>query len=281
MAKIQAPVVGAYRNLAAWIKAQPVRDRPRLQKLVAQLRRLLAGQRKDDLKWWHRMGTCVQGIFPKDERLYGSGAIDLLADALQPGRKRSDKRLTNKLCFARRFAATFDQDELARLVAARSAKGKPVRQFDVISLALVPSGEDRERLLARCLAEDWSGRRLRSEIHNFLGRKHHLGGRSPKPPEAMTAGVALRDIFLRSREWVEHHNAWFGGKRPALRRIRRSAQDEELYAELGRAAEEMSKVRDAIDEALERLESLAREMEKSIGSSPSVSSNRPGSRKKR
>jgi hypothetical protein len=54
---------------------------------------------------------------------------------------------------------------------------------------------------------------------------------------------------------------WFADKKTALRRVSKRNQTDELYEELSRAADAMIEMQQAVDEGLDGIERIAREME--------------------
>ena len=237
----------------------------RREKLRRELHSLFAARRDDDLRWWHGVGRVVGEMFPQAARLHGSGAIELLASDLQPGRARQDKRLVGRLYFARDFAAKVGKTELERLISARNRAGKPLLVYHVRNLLVLASPRDRKELLARCLKENWTTIELRRAIQNRRGRKGHMAGRKPEKVGPLTPHMALRDIYLQARKWMAHHEAWFAEEDAALREVARQSHSQELADELKRARQAITEIRGAVKIAEGELRRLASECRESAG----------------
>lgn len=189
-----------------------------------------------------------------------SNVIKLLAKDLQPDEDQGGTGLVSRLYFARDLASKLNLAEVKALAATRNAAGKPLSVYHMERLLSVDDPSDRQALLEQCIARNWSVRDLTTAVQNYRGVKKRAG-LSPQGLETMGPGVALRDIYLRSREWSEHHKVWFGCKKGTLRRIPRKAHSQELLDELGRAADGLIAVWDSVEQAPAQLESLAREIE--------------------
>jgi len=211
-------------SIHKWIENRPGEAeecRKRLQRLHA----LLAKPRRDDLCWWYKVGVEVQQILPKADRSYGSRVIRLLAKDLQPHEGQGGTGLVSRLYFARDLAAKYNLDEVRELAAKRNAAGNPLSVYHFERLLSLDDPEDRQAMLAQCVARNWSVRHLATVVQNRRGYKWR-SGRFPQALQPMGLGTALRDIFLSSRcgnsttkpGWAGRRQPWSGfPSRPAGR----------------------------------------------------------------
>ncbi len=250
----------AFKDINAWIKSRPVTERRELRKLLSEIKKLLKRPERDDFAWWHGVGTRVLDFFPKGDRQYGTGVVELLADYFQPGREQADKTTTNLLYRARQLADTFTLREVRELAKKQTASGDPLTRCHVTSLLAVEDKAERNDMLRKCLKGDWSVACLCREIQNRRGRKKSAGGLSPVPPDNPSPGVALRDISILSRRWMTNHEVWFIGKRAPLSEEERKLCDESMLKEVGGAIQGLVKVRGAVKEQLQRLKQLERDL---------------------
>ena len=257
-----------FDDIDAWIKSQPVTERRKLRRLLKELKKLVKQPQRDDLAWWHDVGTLALEFFPKGDRQYGVGVVELLADYLKPGRERRDKTTTILLYRARQLADTFTSREVRALGKKRTAGGDLLKLRHVTSLLAVDDRDERNALLAKCLAKNWSVARLRRKIQNRHGRKRSAGGLSPVPPDNPSPGVALRDISILSRRWMTNCHVWFVGRKPALKKIPVKDRDEAMLKELRQAEDGLIEVAGAVKQGLVQIEKLAREVEGTVKSRP-------------
>jgi len=262
MAKKKSPPARKYKDIAAWIKDQPQTERTRLRAALTELRKLFKGPQQDDLCWWHRVGKRMLALQPKEDRRYGSNVMELLANYLQPDREWQDKRVPNLLYRTRDFADKYSWREAQALDKAR--REKRLTSLHIVALVSLEDKGLREKLLKQCLAENWSGQRLRREIQNKVGRKRSSGGLSPTPPENSSPGVALRDISILSRRWMTNYEVWFVGKRAPLGSDEIKACNEAMLKDTGAAIQGLTDVRDAVREQLKRLRQYERDIKESL-----------------
>ena len=250
-----------YASIDEWLKGQP--DRKELRGTLRELHRLIKDKENGwaDLAWWHDVGTCVARFLPKGDRCHGDNVIELLANALQPGRDLGDWKLPNVLYRARDFVGKYEsRKDAENLGRKRNADNKPLTLLHVSVLLSVKDDAQREEFMDRCLKESWSAQQLRREIQNTTGRKRGTGGRSPSPPKYSSAGVALRDIANMANRWTAFHKVWFVG----LRRLPVTNQNESMLHEIENAKEGLKYVRDDVEEALEKVQSLERQVKSNL-----------------
>ena len=244
-----------YASITEWLKDQS--DKKDLHGALLKLRQLIKDKKErwNDLTWWHNVGTCVAQFLPKEDRHKGDNVIELLANALQPGRELKDWTLPHVLYRARDFVDKYkNRKDAEALGRKRNAKNKPLTRLHV-SVLLTANDDQREKFLAACLKNSWSAQELRRQIQNATGRKG-TGGRPPKPPTYSSAGVVLRDITVMANRWTAYHKVWFIGWKAPRRSIRAQDQDNDTLHEIKKAKEGLESVRDNVEEALKKVESL-------------------------
>lgn len=261
MAK-KGSTVRKHKDITTWVNAQPKSGQARSKAALSELRRLFKSPQHDDLCWWHRVGKRMLVLQPKEERRYGSAVVELIADHVKRGRKSGKKLIPNLLYRTRDFAEKYSWREAQKL--DRDRRKGLLNPLHVTALVSLDNKGLRDKLLRRCLTEKWSGQRLRREIQIAVGRKRSGGGCKPKPPKNPSPGVALRDISVLAKRWKAYHGVWFTDEKAALKRIPVKDRNEKMLEELGRAADELIEVWDAIDEGLKQLQSLAQELEEAI-----------------
>ena len=70
-----------YKTFNQWLKAQPEERHDDLRRQSDRLIRLFREPARDDLHWWHEVGTCLRQLIPTDERTgtrYGTRVRNLL-----------------------------------------------------------------------------------------------------------------------------------------------------------------------------------------------------------
>ena len=253
-------------NIHNWIEGQPARQRAKLARLVKELNLLFDSPAHSSVQWCHNVGRCVSQLFPREERHYGASVAELLADELEPGRARADKRLTNLFYQARDLADKYPDKRYVKSLARKTlANGKPLTLNHLKSLVSVDDDEQRDKLLAECLADSWSIRRLRWEIQKLVGRKRSRGGRTAKPKETPTAAIALHDIHVISNQWLDNYEAWFAGKRAPLPNVGKKEQTRKLLDDLEIAEKDLRKLKKATIDGLKTLRELKKITKQAVG----------------
>ncbi len=261
MAK-RGSTVRNYKDIGAWVNAQPKSGQARLKIALSELRRLFKSPQHDDLCWWHRVGKRMLVLQPKEDRRYGSSVVELIADHVEQGREREDKRTPNRLYRTRDFAEKYSWREAQKL--DRERRNGLLAPLHVTALVSLDDKGLRDELLERCLEERWSGQRLRREIQNVVGRKRSSGGLSPIPPADASPGVALRDTSILARRWMTNYEAWFVGKRAPLGPDQLKACDEATLKEVESAIKGLTEVHGAAREQLKRLRQFQRDIKESL-----------------
>jgi len=275
MAKKRKPEGPKCENIRAWIAKQTTSPPEKLGRHLNELRRLLKSSARGSIEWYHDVGRCVAPFFPENTRHYGASVAELLADKLQPGRERKDKRLTNLLYEARDLANTYRYKREIRSLAKRKlANGKPLTVNHIKRLVSVDDDEQREALLSDCLEGSWSVRRLHREVQNRIGHKRSAGGRKardrvkerdedrepgPKP------AVAVREVKHYAKRWMANHKIWFVGRKAALKRVPKNEYSEALKKDLKETTTELRKMQEALDGDLACLEELEEKMIAALG----------------
>jgi hypothetical protein len=245
-----------------WLKRQPNEDRPALRRSVTRLKKLYIRQQHDDFVWWYDVGALVADLCPKEDRHYGENVINLLAQHLEPDQKPEGPR--NFLYEARDFAVTCTAREARAFARARKANGDPLSKFHITALVSVKKKDQRKRFFDECLDQSWSVRRLRQAIQNAKGRKSSGGGREPQPPEPQSAGVAVRNISLMSRDWILNHKVWFKGASRPFRTVRKKDCDQAILNDARLAIKGLKEVHEATGNGLKQLRAFVKELEKKL-----------------
>jgi hypothetical protein len=253
MAKGKGSRSCSYETIDDWLKARPRQDRRRLQGSLTRLRKLYGNRPEpEDFTWWHHVGSQVAELIPKSDRHYGENVIELLAQHLEPDREDFEAP-----CYflrkTRNFADKFTRDEALELTEA------DLREGHIKAVLSVEDKTQRQRLLDECLEKSWSVQYLRQKIHDIAGRRRSGAGRKPTRPKRQSAGVALRNILVMSRQWLRNHEVWFGKPGCFSGRIKRRDR-ETILEDAESAIEELEEMQEAITDGLEQLTSFVREL---------------------
>ena len=255
MAKGKGSRSHTYDTIDDWLKAQPRQERRGLRDSLTKLQRLYRNKPKGDFTWWHDVGALVAELAPKGGR-YGKNVMELLAQRLEPDRKPAAPLYF--LCKARDFAAKFNPEEASDLTEARLANGKPLSENHVKALLSVEDDTQRQRFLDKCLKGSWSVRYLRERIQDAKGRKRSGPGR-PLVPKRQSAGVAISNIILMSRNWLRNHEVWFEEPGCFSGRIRKRDR-EAILEDAQSAVTNLKKMQEAIKDGLKQLNSFIQEL---------------------
>lgn len=249
-----------HADIRSWISQQPSKQRPALRSAVKELARTYSKNETTSITWLHEVGELVSKFFPDGDRQYGSNIMECLAKEVDE-ESAEGTGVTQVLFHARVIARKLTKSEAKKWAKKKNSNGKPLPAHHVHCLAALEDKELRTELLNRCLKESWGIRRLHSKVQNLVGRKRSRGGPKPKPREVPSPIVALQEIQLEVRHWLENHEVWFKGERSALQNLGKKARTEELYQELSRALHEMIKMQKAVKMGLVCLERIATEMD--------------------
>ena len=247
---------GSHASIQDWLKRQPAEDRPALRQSVTRLKKLYGLQRHDDFVWWHKVGSLVANLCPKEDRHYGDNVINLLAQHVEPDREPEGPR--NFLYAARDLADKLSREEASELTEAGLSKSH------VTALLSVEKPTQRQHFLGRCLKESWSVRRLRQEVQNAKGRKSRSGGRPVQGLERQSAGVAARNLSVMSRRWRESHQVWFVGPQAAFGRVRKKDCNEEILWDAQTALEELKQLHEVTGYELDLLHAFVQGLEEEL-----------------
>ena len=265
-------------GINAWIRKQPTELQPELRNARDELKELFRTPEHTDFTWWHRVGSQVMVFFPEEESRYGDSVIELLADYLDPNRVRPEpdtqkgkdserKGMTvrNRLYEARDFARAYSGREAGRLATVRNKKDKPLSISHVKALLSEQNAGMRQQFLDKCLDESWSVRRLRQAIQNNRGRK--LGsGLEPKSPDPQEPGVALRNIFVLSRDWVVNHKVWFDKGKPTFRQVKEKDCTKAILEDAQKTLKKLGELQTAVTNGSRELRSYVQELKKRLPS---------------
>ena len=250
-------------DMSEWIAGQPPGRRRGLRTALSGLRRAYDARESESLLWWHQVGGLVTECFADGGRQYGDNVMEMLAGKLGADDDKAVRRISNTLGQARTIAKTLTLREAKSWAKKRNSKGRPLSAYHIIAVAAVEVGEERTKLLDACLAASWSVTRLRAVLQNQFGKKRSRGGRKAQRRETPSPLVALQEVQLAACHWMADHEVWFDGPKSALGRVSKKLQTEELQEELEQAADALTKIQEAVDDGIECLALLAKEIEAS------------------
>ena len=262
MAKKKSP---KYADIHEWIAEQPPRRQAKLTRSLDELHDWYE-HKEDGVLRWYEIGARISEFFPKDGgRDYGGNLIGLLADSLDPDRTLGRNAFRNQLWEFRKIANGLSRAKARAWAEKRNRKEEPLTLFHVSKLLSIEDRATRKEFLDRCLAQNWSISKVRSEVQNLSGGKRSRGRRKPKPKDVPRPAVALQDIQLKADQWLANHEVWFAGRKAALKRVPKREHTDHFYEELNQAAHALIAMQEAVGAGLAGLKKLAGEVEMSLG----------------
>ena len=104
-----APPINAFDR---WWQGLPPDKRRECKPHRGRLLRLFQKPQQTDVRWWHDVGVCLNGLFPPDEPHPG---LEAIADLIEPKRDRAKKSIITNLNVCRKSARVFHNRDLCRL----------------------------------------------------------------------------------------------------------------------------------------------------------------------
>jgi hypothetical protein len=191
--------------------------------------------------WWWRVGKEINALFEEESR-YSASLMELLADALQPDRKKEQKGPVTLIYQIRKFAQTYPTQSQAQRLAKHCAAGRMTLQHVRFLLTVDPERNSKTRgaFLKECLAQRWPANELYRRIQDDKRAFIRFGGRRPQVRTTTNPALAARDIAVRARAWEASLEAYFGDDNGPFQDI--DLNDQELVRELTAAIMGLGKV---------------------------------------
>jgi hypothetical protein len=185
------------------IRPTPPKDRQDYRRQLPGVRRSTFDQLanlidapRQDLGWYHQLGTLVRQMFPEGTR-HGQKDLAKLAEALGP----CSSMLQKAARFVELYQEEGEADRLRRMGVewTRLWIAFPIR-----------NQQAREKLLRRAIEEKWTILKLRVKVQQRISSKRRgAGGPRRRLPEPYGPEVTLRELEHLSRKWLDfHESAW-------------------------------------------------------------------------
>lgn len=162
-----------------------------------------------DIRWEYRLGVLVGTLCPRGNRAYGKNVIRSLVEELGV-----DPGIDNHFWCARKLADAIDEDELLELDERAIANRFVLSVSHGLALVTLKDEEQRRELADRCIAEKWSVRELRNEIHARQGKI--AGGGAPLG-QMKSRSESLEDFVNFTSGWISRYRQrWFDGSKTSI-----------------------------------------------------------------
>jgi len=212
--------------------------------------RQLAQEPVKDLLWHYQVGEQVDRICLAENRGYGDGLIEELAENLEIA--------ANTLWTARTFSRVYSRREVRKL-SKPSPTGFKMTWGHVVHLVTFKDDvENRLWFEKHCQENEWSTRELRRQIKDFREPKGK-GGRKFEHPENVE--TALRQLIDESQKWDKRfQEVWFRDDEPAIPSHAKEYRTQKARNLVADAVETLKTLESDIAEALKSLEQLNRKL---------------------
>jgi hypothetical protein len=238
---------------------------PALREKAKEVREWLEAETHHSLLSRYRLGLILRDV-EEDEQShggerYGEDAVNRLR-ALLPWED-------GIIRIALRFVRAYSQEEAERLAQLRTRNGQPLAWSHVRCLVQVDDRQEREELLDRTVAENWTSLRLAEEVKAYHEEKNPSNrGRPLTRPKTFDAVLhqqqGLADRFIERSEQV-----WADGDHSLTRRFTELTPDErteERVEELEAHVERLRRLRDAVEKRLREAEAVLTKFRKAVAS---------------
>ncbi|HEX3655203.1 MAG TPA: hypothetical protein VHV55_05335 [Pirellulales bacterium] len=193
-----------------------------------------------------RVGQIVRNCRTETEalgkRFRLTSQLDFLADALQVD--------AHFLRDTQKLVDTYSEQEYVALIQQPS-----ITWGHLLNLLAVPVAVEREKLVARVIAEKWSSNKLAREIHKQWPRPPQSPTRRVKPPQNLKAGLE-RAIRMAKSLSNTFDDALFGDQFDLTTRVLETAPDDVTPAmeqQVREAIETLARLSKTADENSRRL----------------------------
>jgi hypothetical protein len=206
--------------------------------------------RPRDLRGWYELGKTIHRDFPSGAERHAPTIKDTA------GKLGVTRDLVYKVAV---FAREYSRDELKALCDLRTAEGKPFSFSHVRRLLVVKNHSKRAMLERRAAAQGWSNEDLSAAVIHEQGERKSQGGR--RPARALTPSAALRQIAVRTEQWLRRcEHSWEDAGSPLARPENLHTRDliklEQPLEQAGKALTMLRKKAKRLHALLEQLSSV-------------------------